>query len=137
MQSTRPDRLIVINSAASWSRAWLYTFRMEGTRLSASAGVFFLYDGASFSVILCRNKPLPSETSSEQRVPFGQKPSSLHIQGGDVYGTDLRLDKFYTGKEKRRMDFSFIYEGLLSITPQQAVMYLVGALLIYLAIKKE
>ena len=35
------------------------------------------------------------------------------------------------------MDFSFIYEGLLSITPQQAVMYLVGALLIYLAIKKE
>ena len=54
-----------------------------------------------------------------------------------MYGTDLRLDKFYTGKEKRRMDFSFIYEGLLSITPQQAVMYLVGALLIYLAIKKE
>ena len=35
------------------------------------------------------------------------------------------------------MDFSFIYEGLLSITPQQVVMYLVGALLIYLAIKKE
>ena len=35
------------------------------------------------------------------------------------------------------MDFSFIYEGLLSITPQQIVMYLVGALLIYLAIKKE
>ena len=70
-------------------------------------------------------------------VPFGQKPSSLHIQGGDVYGTDLRLDKFYTGKEKRRMDFSFIYEGLLSITPQQVVMYVVGALLIYLAIKKE
>ena len=35
------------------------------------------------------------------------------------------------------MDFSFIYEGLLSITPQQVVMYLVGALLIYLAIRKE
>lgn len=31
----------------------------------------------------------------------------------------------------------FIYEGLLSITPQQVVMYLVGLLLIYLAIKKE
>ena len=31
----------------------------------------------------------------------------------------------------------FIYEGLLSITPQQVIMYLVGLLLIYLAIKKE
>lgn len=31
----------------------------------------------------------------------------------------------------------FIYEGLLSITPQQAIMYVVGLLLIYLAIKKE
>ncbi|MBQ7838926.1 MAG: sodium ion-translocating decarboxylase subunit beta, partial [Lachnospiraceae bacterium] len=31
----------------------------------------------------------------------------------------------------------FIYEGLLSITPQQLVMYVVGAVLIYLAIKKE
>ena len=54
-----------------------------------------------------------------------------------MYGTDVRPDKFYTGKEKRSMDFSFIYEGLLSITPQQVVMYLVGALLIYLAIRKE
>lgn len=32
---------------------------------------------------------------------------------------------------------SFIYEGLLSITPQQLVMYLVGCVLIWLAIKKE
>lgn len=31
----------------------------------------------------------------------------------------------------------FLYEGLLAITPQQLVMYLVGGLLIYLAIKKE
>ena len=31
----------------------------------------------------------------------------------------------------------FIYEGLLSITPQQVIMYLVSLLLIYLAIKKE
>ena len=31
----------------------------------------------------------------------------------------------------------FLWEGLLSITWQQAVMYLVGILLIYLAIKKD
>ena len=31
----------------------------------------------------------------------------------------------------------FLWEGLLSITWQQAVMYVVGGLLIWLAIKKE
>ena len=31
----------------------------------------------------------------------------------------------------------FLWEGLLSITWQQAVMYVVGALLIYLAIEKD
>ena len=31
----------------------------------------------------------------------------------------------------------FLYEGFLSITPQQIVMYATGALLIYLAVKKE
>ena len=31
----------------------------------------------------------------------------------------------------------FLWEGLLSITWQQLVMYLVGAVLIWLAIKKE
>ena len=31
----------------------------------------------------------------------------------------------------------FLWEGLLSITWQQAVMYVVGAVLIYLAIEKD
>ncbi len=35
------------------------------------------------------------------------------------------------------MDLSFLWEGLLSITWQQAVMYVVGIVLIYLAIKKD
>jgi len=35
------------------------------------------------------------------------------------------------------MDFSFLVNGLLSITWQQAVMYVVGGLLIYLAIEKD
>ncbi len=34
------------------------------------------------------------------------------------------------------MGFEFLWEGLLSITPQQVVMYVVGALLIWLAIEK-
>ena len=34
------------------------------------------------------------------------------------------------------MDFSFLISGILSITWQQAVMYVVGAVLIYLAIEK-
>ena len=34
------------------------------------------------------------------------------------------------------MDFSFLVSGILSITWQQAVMYVVGAVLIYLAIEK-
>ena len=34
------------------------------------------------------------------------------------------------------MDFSFLVNGILSITWQQAVMYVVGAVLIYLAIEK-
>ena len=34
------------------------------------------------------------------------------------------------------MDFSFLWEGLLSITGKQALMYLIGAVLIYLAIVK-
>ena len=36
---------------------------------------------------------------------------------------------------KKTMEF--LWEGLLSITWQQAVMYVVGAVLIWLAIKKE
>ena len=32
---------------------------------------------------------------------------------------------------------SFLWEGILSITPQQLVMYVVGIILIWLAIKKE
>lgn len=35
------------------------------------------------------------------------------------------------------MDLQFLWEGLLSITWQQAVMYVVGIVLIYLAIKKD
>ena len=35
------------------------------------------------------------------------------------------------------MDLSFLWEGLLSITWRQAVMYVVGIVLIYLAIKKD
>ena len=34
------------------------------------------------------------------------------------------------------MDFSFLWQGLLSITLQQLVMYVIGGLLIYLAIEK-
>ena len=34
------------------------------------------------------------------------------------------------------MGFEFLWEGLLSITPQQVVMYVVGAVLIWLAIEK-
>lgn len=34
------------------------------------------------------------------------------------------------------MDFSFLWQGLLSITWQQLVMYVIGGLLIYLAIEK-
>lgn len=34
------------------------------------------------------------------------------------------------------MDFSFLWQGLLSITWQQVVMYVIGGLLIYLAIEK-
>ncbi len=34
------------------------------------------------------------------------------------------------------MDFSFLWQGLLSITWQQMVMYIIGGLLIYLAIEK-
>ena len=34
------------------------------------------------------------------------------------------------------MGFEFLWEGLLSITPQQIVMYVVGAVLIWLAIEK-
>ena len=34
------------------------------------------------------------------------------------------------------MDFSFLVNGVLAITWQQAVMYVVGAVLIYLAIEK-
>lgn len=32
---------------------------------------------------------------------------------------------------------SFLFEGILAVTPQQLVMYLIGALLIYLAVVKE
>ena len=35
------------------------------------------------------------------------------------------------------MDFSFLWQGLTSITWQQLVMYVIGGLLIYLAIKKD
>ena len=35
------------------------------------------------------------------------------------------------------MDISFLWEGVLSITWQQLVMYGVGGLLIWLAIEKE
>ena len=31
----------------------------------------------------------------------------------------------------------FLWEGVMAITPQQFVMYLIGGLLIWLAIKKE
>lgn len=34
------------------------------------------------------------------------------------------------------MDFSFLWQGIMSITWQQAVMYVIGGLLIYLAIEK-
>ena len=34
------------------------------------------------------------------------------------------------------MDFSFLWSGLLSVTWQQAVMYVIGGLLIWLAIEK-
>ena len=34
------------------------------------------------------------------------------------------------------MDFSFLWQGLTSITWQQLVMYVIGGLLIYLAIEK-
>ena len=40
----------------------------------------------------------------------------------------------------QRRDFyfmDFLYQGILSITPQQLVMYGIGFLLIYLAIKKD
>ena len=35
------------------------------------------------------------------------------------------------------MDFSFLWQGLVSITWQQLVMYAIGGLLIWLAIEKE
>ena len=31
----------------------------------------------------------------------------------------------------------FLWEGVMAITPQQVVMYLIGGLLIWLAVKKE
>ena len=31
----------------------------------------------------------------------------------------------------------FLWEGVMAITPQQFVMYLIGGLLIWLAVKKE
>ena len=34
------------------------------------------------------------------------------------------------------MDFSFLWQGIASITWQQLVMYVIGGLLIYLAIEK-
>ena len=35
------------------------------------------------------------------------------------------------------MDLSFLWQGILSVTWKQFVMYVVGGLLIYLAIEKE
>ena len=51
------------------------------------------------------------------------------------------IDRTVFGKDKEKgsvlcMDFSFLWQGLLSITWRQAVMYVVGGLLIYLAIEK-
>src|SRR5690554_3759166 len=42
-----------------------------------------------------------------------------------------------TGKAKEDLLMEFLYEGLLAVTPEQWIMYAVGLILIYLAIKKE
>ena len=44
---------------------------------------------------------------------------------------------YYVQKGRKKKNMEFLWEGLLSITWQQLVMYLVGAVLIWLAIKKE
>ena len=58
-------------------------------------------------------------------MPVGhvQAPSKQAAKEKDVKGGNY-------------MDFSFLVSGILSITWQQAVMYVVGAVLIYLAIEK-
>ena len=56
-----------------------------------------------------------------------------------VDGVQAGSKKFAKEKEVKGgnyMDFSFLVSGILSITWQQAVMYVVGAVLIYLAIEK-
>lgn len=40
-------------------------------------------------------------------------------------------------KINRRNNMEFLWEGVMAITPQQVVMYLIGGLLIWLAVKKE
>ena len=40
-------------------------------------------------------------------------------------------------KINRRNNMEFLWEGVMAITPQQFVMYLIGGLLIWLAVKKE
>ena len=56
-----------------------------------------------------------------------------------VDGVQAGSKKFAKEKDVKGgnyMDFSFLVSGILSITWQQAVMYVVGAVLIYLAIEK-
>ena len=43
----------------------------------------------------------------------------------------------YKSRGKRKMDFNVLFGNFANITWQQVVMWLIGALLIYLAIKKE
>ncbi len=47
------------------------------------------------------------------------------------------IPKYSETKENKRKTMDFLVEGLINVTWQQVVMYAIGILLIYLAIKKE
>ena len=58
------------------------------------------------------------------------------MSAGHVQASSKQAAKEKDVKGGNYMDFSFLVSGILSITWQQAVMYVVGAVLIYLAIEK-
>ena len=58
------------------------------------------------------------------------------MSAGHVQASSKQAAKEKDVKGGNYMDFSFLVSGILSITWQQVVMYVVGAVLIYLAIEK-
>jgi len=71
--------------------------------------------------------------SEDTRERF--KRRDFHHEADWLCDEGLAVSYYPRTKEEKRM--SFLWEGIMAVTWQQLVMYLVGGALIYLAIKKE